>query len=228
MKNRAFPSIMNSRDIGGYKTPFGQTKRGRIFRSGSLSDVHEADLNILCKKRITDIIDLRSKRAKERESDPTSNDSRFHYHSFFIEAGERLPVDRDDNIANYIKMYSSKEEITPILKEISSCQNGVLIHCSAGKDRTGVIVSLLQFVAGVPLEKINEEYLLSFDDIENHVRKLKESHPDLSPVYDQKDDSFLPTVYQIMKDKFKTKEAYFIAMGLTDEIIEKLRRMELK
>lgn len=228
MKNRAFPSIMNSRDIGGYKTPFGQTKRGRIFRSGSLSDVHGADLDVLCEKHITDIIDLRSKSAKEREVDPTSNDSRFHYHSFFIEAGERLPIDRDDNIANYVKMYSSKEEIAPILKEISSCQNGILIHCSAGKDRTGVIVSLLQFVANVPLNEINEEYLLSFDDIEKHVRTLKESYPDLPPTYDQKDNSFLPTVYQIMKDKFKTKEAYFLTMGLTDEIIEKLRRIELE
>ncbi len=214
MKNRLFPSLMNSRDIGGYITPFGQTQRGVIYRSGSLSNIHETDLNEMSGKHITDIFDLRSKRAKEREIDPTLNDPRFHYHSFFIEAGERLPLDRDDNIANYIKMYSSKDEITPILKEIASCKKAVLIHCSAGKDRTGVVISLLQFIAGVPLKEINQEYLLSFFDIDDHVRKLKISYPDLSPVYDERDDSFLPAVFEILKSRFQTEESYYRFMGL--------------
>lgn len=227
MQSRLFAPVMNSRDIGGYNSIYGNTKREVIFRSGSLSEIDEETKLEMLNKGITTIIDLRSLKAKKREPDPTSSDLRFHYLSLRLESGERLPNSRSDALRIYEEMYTSREEIKDILLAVASSEKGVLIHCSAGKDRTGAIISLLQYIAGVSLSDINKEYLLSYDDIEPHINHLQEMGAVLSPAYYSKDESFLPELYSILKQRFGSKEAYFAYLGLDNNLLEAIKRREL-
>ncbi len=227
MQPRLFALVMNSRDIGRYNSIYGTAKRGIIFRSGSLSEIDEETKLEMLNKGITTIIDLRSLKAKKREPDPTSSDPRFHYLSLRLESGERLPNSRSDALRIYEEMYTSKKEVKDILLAVSSSEKGVLIHCSAGKDRTGVIISLLQYIAGVSLNDINKEYLLSYDDIKPHINHLQELGTTLSPAYYSKDESFLPELYSILKRRFGNEEAYFTYMGLDNDLLEAIKRKEL-
>ncbi len=228
MKERLFPSIMNSRDIGGYKTKEGYSEKGVIFRSGSLTGIDEETKNALLSKGITTVIDLRSNKAKTREVDPTSSDSRFVYLPFRLKGGERLPSSRLDVISIYEEMYLARDELKPIFEAVAERQGGVLIHCSAGKDRTGVIISLLQFMAGVSLEDINREYLLSYDEIESHIRHLRELGEIVSPAYYEKDETLLPHIFSLLKARFGSKEAYFAYLGLDSSLMEKIKKKETK
>ena len=218
---------MNSRDIGGYKIGNSISKKGVIFRSGSLTGIEKSDINKMLAEGIDTVIDLRSPTAKKREIDPTSLDSRFLYLPFRMQSGERLPYSRMEAIEIYRQMYTSKEEIKPIMLAVASASKSVLIHCSAGKDRTGVIISLLQYIIGLALEEINAEYLLSYDDIEPHVHHLREMGIRLSPVYYQKDATFLPAVFLALKNEFKSKEAYFSYLGLDEALLDALKRKGL-
>lgn len=218
---------MNSRDIGGYKAKKDISKKGVIFRSGSLTCLQEIGKEEMLLKGIDTIIDLRSPNAKKREIDPTSLDSRFIYLPFRMQSGEKLPSSREEALEIYRKMYASKEELKPIMLAIASAKRGVLIHCSAGKDRTGVIISLLQYIIGVSLDDINGEYLLSYDDIDPHVRHLREIGVPVSPIYYQKDETFLPSAFLALEREFKSKEAYFAYLGLDSSLLAAIEKKEL-
>lgn len=223
--NRLLLSIPNFRDIGGYFSPYGKIKKGIIFRSGNLSKSSANDLLSLQKLGIKNIIDLRSHNAKNREIDPTSTSKQFAYCSFYIKAGERLPFSNEDNFRLYQEMFASKEELLPILKEIVALGKGTLIHCSAGKDRTGVIVTLLLLICGVSTKDINHEYLLSYDDLEDHLSYIKSRNLFLSPSYYTKNENFLPSLLLSLKERFLTFENYYDYLGLSYEDINAIRNL---
>mgnify|MGYP002515376104 CR=1 FL=1 len=226
--NRLILSIPNFRDIGGYLSPYGKIKEGVIFRSGNLSKSSTNDLLSLQKFGIKNVIDLRSHRAKNREIDPTSVSKDFTYCSFFIKAGEKLPLSKEGNFALYEEMFTSKEELLPILKEIISLGKGTLIHCSAGKDRTGVIVSLLLLICNVSTKDINHEYLLSYDDLEDHLAYIKSRNLFLSPSYYLKDENFLPSILSSLEKRFGTFENYYHYLGLSGQDIKAIRSLLTK
>lgn len=227
MMERLLPFLPASKDIGGLLTPDGFTKKGVFFRSGTLRISKKEDLDSLLSIGIKNVVDLRSERAKKREPDPTKEDPRFHYRSFFISAGESLPLNKEDNKRLYLSMFHAKEELLPILLEIKKLGKGTLIHCSAGKDRTGTIVTLLLLIAGVSLEDINKEYLFPFDDLSDHLLSLKERNFNVVPTYYTKDPSFMMDILNSLKAEYGSFLNYFHELGLLDEDIKELKEMQL-
>lgn len=227
MMERLLPFLPASKDIGGLSTPDGLTKKGVFFRSGTLRISKKEELDSLAAIGIKNVVDLRSERAKKREPDPTKDDPRFLYRSFFISAGESLPLDKEDNKRLYLRMFHAKEELLPILLEIKKLGKGTLIHCSAGKDRTGAIVTLLLLIAGVSLEDINKEYLFPFDDLGDHLLSLKERHFKVVPAYYTKDPSFMMDILNSLKTEYDSFLSYFHELGLLDEDVKELKEMQL-
>lgn len=220
-----YDSIPNFRDIGGYLGNLGKIKTGVIFRSGNLSKISMNDLISLQNQGIKTVIDLRSENAKARDIDPTANHHHFIYRSFFIKAGERLPLSEKDNFSIYQEMFSSKEELLPILKQIIVGEKGILIHCSAGKDRTGVVVSLLLSIAMVSIRDINQEYLLSFDDLADHLSNLKHRNIHVSSAYYTKDEAFLPAIFDWIENRYGSIENYYQYLGLTSSEIQTIQKI---
>ncbi len=69
--------VENFRDVGGYFASYGETSFGIIYRSGSLSDATEKDIDKLASLKIKTIIDLRNDSDKEKRPDKTIGDKRF-------------------------------------------------------------------------------------------------------------------------------------------------------
>ena len=189
--------------------------------------MEKEDLDILYDYGVRHIVDLRSDRAKQRDVSVALDDPRFDLHEYLIKAGEQLPIDREDNVRIYEEMFESAGELSEILHEILRLGRGTLIHCAAGKDRTGVVTSLLLLIAGCDDNAINENYLIGFDDLEEHVARLKIRHPDLTPAYDAKDPTFLMDVGKRICRKYKTKENYYAFLGLTELDLRGLREFML-
>ncbi|MEH6357917.1 MAG: tyrosine-protein phosphatase [Pseudomonadales bacterium] len=176
----ALQGIENFRDIGGYQTSDGRSlKWGKVFRCGHLMQMTAMDGESLNSLAINGIFDLRTE--MERDSFPTAWRCSLQPEIFTIDvhgpdedpkadlfqlilAGK---ISSDDVHAHMLADYARMPfQFAPILKKlcdhlITSQDATAVIHCTAGKDRTGLIIALLQAVLGVSVESIYEDYLLS-------------------------------------------------------------------
>lgn len=176
------PGTINFRDLGGYTTADGgHIKTGRLFRSGHLayaeaeSQVHIAALNIEL------VCDFRSD--AEREEHPN------HYadgHSPFLKPLPIWPIKTpgvDNTVARLLQgeidLATALSDQTAAYREFVREQSaqfagmfnailereypGVLLHCSAGKDRTGIASALLLTALDVSFDDVRHDYLMSKD-----------------------------------------------------------------
>lgn len=172
--------VENFRDIGGYSAGNGAVVRwGRLFRSGHLTNMSEFDCQQLAPLNISSIFDLRSR--GERKSFPT------HWHgaeqpetfTINLQDDDTNPVNdlfeqimagdisREEVVAHMLEDYASMPfEYAPILRQLfeklsEPGPSAIVVHCTAGKDRTGCAVALVLSLLGIPPAKITEDYLLS-------------------------------------------------------------------
>jgi protein-tyrosine phosphatase len=179
-------AIYNFRDFGGYHTQNGKhLKKGLLFRSGDLSKATDADLDRLVSLGIKTICDLRSERELKTDPDRFPNPAKFtffnipmrpiiDYHRRSLRRLISLMFGRErriDYVAESLKAYREYAtgylpQLKTLFQHISDPENlPVLLHCSAGKDRTGVIAGLIQLLLGVPVETVMQDYLKSNDNL---------------------------------------------------------------
>ncbi|MBZ0301038.1 MAG: tyrosine-protein phosphatase, partial [Anaerolineae bacterium] len=175
---RALPleGVANARDIGGYRTADGQRVRwGQVYRSGALGGATDADLEMLQALGIRLVCDLRSVDEVADDADRLPHNPAPVYRHLPIEGGGRtrdqirtLLLNPHNLQALMDKTYTehiigqSGPIFGSMLRDMADPANlPILIHCTAGKDRTGVIVALLLAALGVPDEVIIADYSLS-------------------------------------------------------------------
>jgi len=172
----------NLRDIGGYQAADGRQVRWRtIYRSGAMFRLTKRDWQWLAERGILAVCDLRSD--AERALAPTQwqagEDTRHVGDAYNAEIifSSLLDYDRTAGIG---VMGSSLYPKFPTLlapsfkvmfKTLLEGHAPLIVHCSAGQDRTGLAIGLLLSALGVPRQTIFEDYLLStrFRRTENEI-----------------------------------------------------------
>jgi protein tyrosine/serine phosphatase len=197
--------LANLRDVGGLPTEDGgKILPGRLLRSDNLQDVTERDVNALLGLGITDVVDLRSDYEIEVEGPNRLTDHgrvRIHTHSMFREwregvgedkpdvrpevlPAEALPwvdlepsVDLDNDMAaTYLSYFVDRpDSVLAALRAIGEASGAVLVHCAAGKDRTGTIVALALSLAGAERDAVIADYVASSERAEAVVNRLMAS-----------------------------------------------------
>jgi protein tyrosine/serine phosphatase len=176
----AFEGIENFRDFGGYATACGRGMRsGRLFRSGHHARASEADVARLKGLGISAVVDLR--RPNERERDPSPHGERLGAEVILSDAEQEHTVEwleflkaSDLSIGafrQYMLDYYRAAPTDPryvdlytrYFRALAATDGAVLVHCAAGKDRTGVICALTQHLAGVHQDDIVADYLATND-----------------------------------------------------------------
>ncbi|MCB0034116.1 MAG: tyrosine-protein phosphatase [Anaerolineales bacterium] len=169
---------VNFRDIGGYQTADGRSTRwGKLYRSGDLSRLTEADIAYLQQLGVRLVCDLRTtaetiKYQNRLPHHPTLNylhtpiyereDAMSHLIATLILRRSQLEKVWLEGI--YIKRFveDGARSFGRALTLIADERNyPAVIHCTAGKDRTGITIALLLSVLGVPEELIIADYTLS-------------------------------------------------------------------
>ena len=155
----------NLRELGGYTTSDGkQIQWSTLLRSDSLHGLPLSSQQQVIDYGVRTIIDLRTQSEVKRKSYALSNTSEIEYFN--------LPLVEDRSQSESIKQKTLFEhncffleerspKIKKILETIATQQTPLVIHCAAGKDRTGIIIALLLAVANVPVATIAEDYQLS-------------------------------------------------------------------
>jgi len=174
-----FDGIHNFRDYGGYPTAGGgRMALGRFFRSANHHRASDADLARLAGLGVDVIVDLRQ--PSEREREPSRRWEGFAA-DVVENAEEELTVDFHGQIKSadlsakwffdHAVEFYSRAPYEPrhvdlfrrYFRALADGEGGILVHCAAGKDRTGLICAFTHHVAGVHRDDIFEDYLLTND-----------------------------------------------------------------
>ena len=178
-RHLAFEAIENFRDYGDYHTASGRRlAKGRLYRSASHGRATDADLAALEALGLAVIVDLR--RPGERERDPARRPAGFKGRVIendqgesagddpwwtFVKASDLSPEAFRGYLLNYYRDAPFSERhidlFSRYFRALAEAQGPVLIHCAAGKDRTGVLAALTHHLAGVHDDDILADYLLT-------------------------------------------------------------------
>jgi protein-tyrosine phosphatase len=194
--------LANLRDLGGIPTvDGGAIAQGRLLRSDNLQTLTPHDIEQLLRLGLTDVIDLRSDYEVEAEGPgPLVGvpEVQIHQHSFFREwregvgqqkpqvrpealPGEALPwvdlapsAQLDHPIASLYFSYlvDRPDSVLAALREIADADGAILVHCAAGKDRTGTLVAIALTLAGAERDAIIADYAASTERIQRIVDRL--------------------------------------------------------
>lgn len=172
----------NVRDLGGYMTS-GKTYVGwnRLYRADGLANLTTADWDMLKEAGVCTIVDLRSK--AEIEDKPDCAPEGMHWFSCPLQKENLVIRDGEDASLGgfaksltdgYITIFEEGPDLVAgaIKRILESLKDGaVLFHCSAGKDRTGVVAAILYRILGIEDEDIIADYQVSFTYNKRGVNK---------------------------------------------------------
>jgi protein-tyrosine phosphatase len=156
---------LNARDLGGLKGANGTVPGDRFVRTADLSHLTDADKAALAKRGIALDIDLRTTDEATKAPDALANDARFKYVRISL-MGDK-PLDMTHMPSSLGVLYAKaldedQAQFKQVFEAIAAQKDGtVLYHCTAGKDRTGMISALLLSLAGVKHEDIVHNYAIS-------------------------------------------------------------------
>jgi protein-tyrosine phosphatase len=170
LRQIALEGAHNVRDLGGYATLAGaQTRWRSVLRGDALHRLTAADVERLLALGLVAVIDLRNNREVVAEANPFAAHSSVRYHNISLFSAlspvemmvlAQADFDMGDRYCQALDM--CQEAIAEVLTAVAEAPEGLLLfHCSAGKDRTGVIAALLLANAGVDHETIAEDYALT-------------------------------------------------------------------
>ena len=168
--------VHNFRDYGGYAARGGRLATGRLFRSAQHVAATPSDLARIAGLDLVAVIDLRG--PAERILAPCRRPDGFSAQVIFVEqdttglaphvraAGAALTAQtaRDAMLKSYAGM-PFRARMLPVLaryfEALAELGGATLIHCMAGKDRTGLAVALFHHAMGVHRDDLVADYLLT-------------------------------------------------------------------
>jgi protein-tyrosine phosphatase len=225
---------------------------GVLLRADNLQSLSERDVRrLLDEQRVEVVLDLRTDIEVALEGPgPLSAEPgvRIEHRSLYPDSGGNTDFDieavkpwhpaHDDAIADeppVVRAYVSylrrrPDSIVAALRAIARARGAVLVHCAAGKDRTGVVVALALDAAGIERTEIAADYLASRERIEEIMARLMSSETYRTELegHDPHRHAPLPGTlerfFEIVEESFGGSVAWLAANGLEDADLELLRR----
>lgn len=160
----AIDGLINLRDLGGLATESGGTTRpGRLLRSESPHTLSESGLRAVLDLGIGTVVDLRTTSERDHRPSPLVEAGVHTSHAPIFTDDEDYP----DHLATASEVYCwwLRERRTGVAAAMNAVASApaapILVHCHAGKDRTGVVVALVLRLAGIGVDAIADDYAIS-------------------------------------------------------------------
>jgi protein-tyrosine phosphatase len=226
--------VMNFRDVGGLPAGNGRTRSGVLYRSGNLAHVDDPGYEALRALKLRRIIDLRDD--QEVEFSPSRVEG-------LDIVTQRVPLFLGsvasffENDVSLAELYSSlidgsADRVVEVVRGVIDDQP-VLVHCTVGKDRTGLTVALTLAAAGVDLDAVVDDYartetLLPPERNAQITARLRALHPESRHLEELATRSPAPVMRELLarlERDYGSPADYLRAKGLDDDEIRELRRI---
>jgi protein-tyrosine phosphatase len=255
-RHLALEGAPNFRDLGGYATSDGRhVKWGRLYRSDDLADLTDADLARVSELGLELVCDFRAESEKRAEPDrlpaadpPDVAALPIGAESFLVEnlrerirTGELEGLDLRGMMIEGNRQFVTTfaAQYAAMFERITQPENiPALVHCTAGKDRTGFASALILSVLGVPRETVMEDFLLTnfytADATEKRLRMIelvslfRADGDALRPLFGV-EPAYLDAAFQAIDEHYGDFEVYRRdALGLDDRDLEAFRNLVLE
>lgn len=230
LKRLDIDNIKNARDLGGVPTlDHRSTKWHEFFRTASLDDINEADMEQLKKLNISTIIDLRRINEIDFESESHKKiKENFDYHHISLAPDREYRKEEIEKIIsgkisvgqsyrNLIDHYVAVKEIVEVL---ARAEGSVLYHCQEGKDRTGIVSMIIMGLADVARGDIIADYEISSAHL-GYIERYDEDEP--FSVFRITDPYYMKEAYDYVIRKYGSFEAYLLYAKCEQKDIDMLR-----
>lgn len=221
----------NVRDLGGYATKDGRTTNwGAFYRADGLHRLSEESRTDLTGRGIVSVIDLRHAKEVEEKKNVFAEDERVSYRHISLINPTKLASSQVGSLGDlYVSLLeNSQAELQQIFAILAESGASVLYHCTAGKDRTGVVSALLLELAGVPQETILEDYSLTAVCLTPLMEELRSDRPEGMPaeMYEHFigcDPANMVMMLGHLAEKYTNAERYLRDIGITEMQLQALK-----
>jgi protein tyrosine/serine phosphatase len=224
---------------------------GVLLRSDNLQSLTAQDVRLLVEREALEtVLDLRTEQEVRREGPgPLTREPRvrIEHHSLYPRSGGNTDLEADTAdlwppaapsewpdeprvVQAYLSYLTGRpDSIVASVRAIANARGAVLVHCAAGKDRTGVVVALALDAAGVDRGSIVSDYLATAERIEAIITRLQNSATYRSELdgHDPRTHAPLPgtieRVLELLDERFSGSAAWLSAHGLSDSELARLR-----
>jgi len=228
------PGAFNFRDVGGLPAGEGRTRSGVLFRSGNLGHLTTAGRDRVASLGIRRIVDLRDD--EERRFEPSQVDDlgieTVHLPMFAGSASSFFADDLSLDDVYRALVDGSASRLVDAARAVLEVQP-VLVHCTVGKDRTGLSVALILAAAGVDEDAVIGDYarteeLLPTARNEGVLRYLRQRHPrarHLEDLVTRSPAQAMRAVFDDLRLRYGGPVEYLQAYGLTTTETAELGRV---
>lgn len=170
----AIEGVSNFREFGGHGTACGgRIVTGRFFRSASPGAITAAGMEALSREGIRTVVDLRGTAERARSlapfdparivlrPAPVESTTSAELRALLAKGDARTADVRAVMIRTYRAFVGESAAAfgSALVALLAEADGGTLVHCTAGKDRTGFVAAVIQAALGVPEDVICEDYL---------------------------------------------------------------------
>lgn len=236
-KDPVVSGAVNFRDIGGLPAGSARTRSGVLYRSGNLAQLDDAGVAALGGLGIRRIIDLRADdEVAHAPSRVAGISARTQRVPLFLGSAASFFADDISLEEMYRRLVDdSPDGVVEVVRGIIADQP-VLVHCTVGKDRTGVTVALALAAAGVEAEAVVADYarteaLLPQWRNTRVIDRLRSMHPDAVHLEDLATRSPAPVMRDLLGDvaaRYGSAAGYLRAHGMGEDELVELRRALLQ
>lgn len=225
----------NFRDVGGYPVPAGIVRRGKLFRSDGLARLGEEGRQSLRELGVRVVIDLRDDFETEVLPDDIDGLGVERLHLPVFEGSGPSASTIGVTLAGLYEkiLLQHRDVVVTALREIADTgDEAVVVHCTAGKDRTGIVVALALSAVGVDRETVVADYAATQANLDGPwlegMIALVKSHgvevtPALRIILGGSPPEALEESLDLLDREFGGVRDYLLEAGLSEVELAKLR-----
>ncbi len=226
---------VNFRDLGGLPTEDGgRLRAGLLFRSDTLQELTEADVDVLVRElALRLIVDLRAPQEAAYEGRGLLEVEPVRHVNLALNSRDEraVPDLTADTLVEHYLGYLAVSGATAAEAFRLLADEGLpaVVHCAAGKDRTGVMAALVLRAVGVPAEVVAQDYARSAEALPAILARLRRL-----PAYADRIDLLPPEVHEsraetmadflrAVDEQYGSVAGFLQQAGLEDDVVPRLR-----
>lgn len=225
----------NFRDLGGLPTEDGgRIRPGLLFRSDTLQELTAADVDVLVRRLgLQLVVDLRAPGEVAGEGRGLLEAEPVRHVNLALHSRDQRPIPdltADTLVQHYLGYLAvSAAAAAEAFRLLAGEGLPAVVHCAAGKDRTGVMAGLVLRAVGVPADVVAEDYARSAEAVPAIIARLRRL-----PAYADRIDLLPPEVHECraetmadflsaVDEQYGSVAGFLREAGLEDDVVQRLR-----